>query len=766
MPGPIFRVQDEPAPKAKPREWVRPAGKLWMPPPLREENQEDDLDSERCRYNFDGWSIQDPAYRLRDRTIETAARYVAGQQYLVYHALLGHVDVEQFMSDEEKHWRQRPSFNHLLPWVILTHAKMTENEFAASFAPGPDEKDAAIAEALMALYRTKWRSTGMREVWARVAAWMVIAGTGFLQSRIDPAKGDFEDWVGKATLGLLGPDGEPVMGDNGPITRDIPDGVPFDKEGNPLAKLTGEGLQVTGKPHRERTGELVVDVLSPLEVRGQWGPMPWHQQTRHRSRSYLTPQDIYERWDIEVEPDITDLPSSNSSFLERLLFGSGFYGHAFSPLSPTVTGAASAIHVEGYTCVQAQWDAPTDEVEGMEETEESAGGRLLITTKNKVLYDGVRPYRCKWTSPIRCFEFIRLPGRPWGSTPLEMMLGPQKSLNHGARQILTYRDLCANPQQVYDLDSGLRADQIDNMPGRQYGVRLKPGVEPIKWLQPPALPGDAWKAQGWLQQELTILGSQTGTDMAQRIGKQSSAKLVQELRFEDDRYLGATMRRSSEELGRMLDDWRPMYKLMYTGEKILRYTGEDNAARTLVLLPEIFDSGDADVVPDIESMVPEGHNERRARAYQMWKDGAFGDPKSSQALRAFHDAAQMAGMGLRSIPGGVQRAKARQEHTIMLQAVPVPVHEWDDFESHLDEHELFMETAEFDRLRPEVQVVFVQHREDTLQGMVVKQQKMRMLAAAAAAPPPGVAPPGGAPPGAEPPPEAAAAAPAAMAGAL
>jgi len=56
-----------------------------------------------------------------------------------------------------------------------------------------------------------------------------------------------------------------------------------------------------------------------------------------------------------------------------------------------------------------------------------------------------------------------------------------------------------------------------------------------------------------------------------------------------------------------------------------------------------------------------------------------------------------------------------------------------------------METAEFDRLPPEVQAVFVQHREDTLNGLVLKQQKMRMLAMAAQGQPAAPAPPGGAP---------------------
>lgn len=747
MAWPIFRTKEGPSAGPALRFGAKDSGRRWMPPPLRVGNQPDDTDSRRCLWNVDGWSVQDPAYRLRDRTIEEAARMAAGQMYWQWHPIAGWIDIEEFLTDEERAWKHRPSFNHLLGWFVATHAKMTENEFSATFAPGPDEKDAAIAEALMALYRVKWRSTGMREVWSRVASWLAIAGTGFLQSRVDLSAGEWEDWVGQARLPLIGPDDQPVANeqDGGPVLVDV-DGVPFAKDGTPQAVLRHEGLQITGKAHRERTGDIVVDVLSPLEVRGQWGPLPWWQQRRHRTLVYLTPQDIWERWKVEVEPDITDLPASNSSFLQRLLFGAGFYGHAGMPLTPAVTGAATATQVDGYAAVYSTWEAPTDTVEGMEETPDtpegpgSAGGRLLVTTKSKVLTDGPRPYRCRTTSPIHGFEFVRLPGRPSGTTPIEMMLAPSKSYNHGARQILTNRDLVSNPQQVYDLDSGLRSDQIDNMPGRQYGVRLRAGVDPIRWLTPPAMGSDVWRAQAWLQQELQTLGGQTGLQMAQRVGRNSSARLVEELRFEDDRSLGDTMRRAAEELGRMVDDWRGMYQLLYTGRTILRYTGEDQAARTLVLLPEILGEGNADVVPDIESMVPEGRSERRQRAFLLWTKGAFGPPTSPVALRAFHEATQLPGMGARSQPGGVHRAKARQENAAMLQGQAAVPHPWDDFEAHLDEHELFMETAEFDRLPQHIQAVFVQHWQLTLAGMAQKQQQMRVLAAAAQAPPPVGAP--------------------------
>jgi len=525
--------------------------------------------------------------------------------------------------------------------------------------------------------------------------------------------------------------------------QEIPDGVPFDKDGKPLAQLTTEGLQIIGKAHRERRGDIVVEPFSPLEVRGQWGPLPWHEQRIHMTRTYMTPADIYERWGVECEPDITDLPAGSAGFLERLLFGTGFYGAAARPLQSEISGGAtSATQGDGYTLVQSLWLAPNKIVEGMEETPDlpgepgTPGGRLLVTTKSKVLTDGPRPARFKWTSPIRCYEFIRLPGRVWGSTPLEVLKSPQKAYNQGWKQILENRSLAANPQQVYDLDSGLRADQIDNRPGRQYGVRRrKQGVPPIEWIVPPDMGASVWRSQAMIQQELSFLGSQQGMDAAQRLSPRSSAKMIQELRFEDDRFLGPTMRLCSEESGRMVEDWRSYFKVIYSTKTILRFTGEDNAARTLLLLPEVLQEGDCTVIPDTESMLPEGRGERRSRVYQMWKDGAFGPAQSPAALRMLHDIGRFPGMNLTAIPGGVHRAQARQENMMMLDGKEPLIHEWQDMEVHLDAHETFMATAEWERLADEIKGIFIQHRTDTMLAMVMKQRHMAALAQMAQMPP-------------------------------
>ncbi len=298
-------------------------------PALRVENKEDENDANRLTWGWELFDCQDAGYRLRDRTVEECIRYVCGQQWIQYDSLLGWKDITHWMTQEERRWRQRPVINRILPWYILTHARMTENPFIATFVPGPDRKDAELAELLDIIYKQKWRDTGMIDVWDRCAAWMIVAGQAFLQTRLDLNKGEWQKWQGKAQLPMETGDGTYMMDEatGQPRLFEVPD-VPFDQEGKPLAVLRPEGLSPTGKPHMERKGDLVVDVLSPFEVRGQWGPIPWHMQRQHLTRVYLTPEEVFEAYGVECEPDIRGEAGTNAAFVERLLFGSGFFGAA------------------------------------------------------------------------------------------------------------------------------------------------------------------------------------------------------------------------------------------------------------------------------------------------------------------------------------------------------------------------------------------------------------------------------------------------------
>ncbi|HUU98860.1 MAG TPA: hypothetical protein VM487_24270 [Phycisphaerae bacterium] len=330
------------------------------PPMIRPEARvRDGMDGDRLGWAWKHWDSQTNALRLRDRQVEENVRMICGQQYVVWNTLLQKfVDVSHWFSDEERRWRQRPVFNRILPWFMTTHARMVENPPILTFLPGPDQMDAELAEVMDNVFKAVWRDIGMTDVNDRLMTWVIAAGRGYLQTRIDLEKGPLKAWVGEATLPLLNPDTmQPVLDPEGhPQMFTVPD-VPFDANGNPLGFLSVDGMQATGEPHFEREGEITVDVLGPLEVRGQWGPQPWHLKRWHATKSYLTPEEVYDTFGQKVEPNTDGVSVDGAGELERLMFGTGYFGAASQRVG-SETSAPRATS-DKYVEVLTLWHSPT-----------------------------------------------------------------------------------------------------------------------------------------------------------------------------------------------------------------------------------------------------------------------------------------------------------------------------------------------------------------------------------------------------------------------
>src|SRR5574337_1439944 len=71
-------------------------------------------------------------------------------------------------------------------------------------------------------------------------------------------------------------------------------------------------------------------------------------------------------------------------------------------------------------------------------------------TSRRATPSGVSP------SSMVPIDFVRLPGRVHGSTPLEQMVPLQRAINRGWKQILEHRDLSTNPIFLVDGQSGLQ----------------------------------------------------------------------------------------------------------------------------------------------------------------------------------------------------------------------------------------------------------------------------------------------------------------------
>jgi hypothetical protein len=702
------------------------AGYVGVPPLRASPFAPDELDAKRAGWLKQFWHGQDELLRRRDRQVEESIRMLSGQHWSVYNPYLQKfLDITQWMTDDERRWRQRPVINRVLYWYILTHARLTENPPILTFLPSTGDRfDAELAEVADTLFKTKWREVQMLEVLDRLMAWMIPAGRAHLMTVVDPRKGPLKAARGPAALTLLGPDGNPVGGpDDNPIVRVVPD-IPYGPDPNapdqwvPQAQLTTEGLQ-TGTAYTEREGDIRVDVMSCLEVRGQWGPQPWHEKSWHAVRSFLPPEEIYELFGVEVQPDTMFDGTDDPGYLTRLLFGTGFFGSASAKAGSEF---GSSPMKEGYCEVLSLWQRPCA-FPGMEEDDQKPGGRLLVATKDKVLRDGPRPFRFTSASSIRTFDFVKVMGRPSGTSPQEMLNPINRAVNRHVAQIQEHSNLVSNPIALVDDQSGLQNAEFTNKPGAHYSVRRRAGVPALEFVPPPNLGRDVYNAHKLMTEELEKLGNVEGAEGSPPT-TDPSGKLIKELRYNSDRFLGSAARRTVEELARMADDWLVIFGRLYTEERVIDYAGEDAVPRTVTVYPELFKEGKVNVVADVESMLPESRSERINRVNQMYQMGAFGLPGDPTAIAKWLEMARFPHLARTAWPGGVHVVTAQQENGKLVRGVPaaeIPVFEWYDDQVHLAVLDNFMAAPEFLRLTPEIQAQFVIHRTMHMQAFAAKQ---------------------------------------------
>ena len=686
----------------------------------------DERDDDRIAWATFLYDSQDDVLRRWIRQVEENIRMLAGQQWSVFNPRMGRfIDVTQWMTAEEKKWRQRPVFNRLLTWFILTHARMTENPPIITFTPGPDRIDALLAETMDVIFKTKWREVKMPEVWDRASAWLIPAGMVYLQSTIDLSKGDFirfEGQPGEEDLQGFDPEQQEILrGFQGEGAGNIgftEDGRPqFDQEtGQPLGPESG---------FAERKGDLAVEVLNPVQVRGEWGPAAWQDKRWHEVRSFLTQAEIFETYQIKVEgqqaPKGGSSRGGDTGVAERLTYGDGYFGAA----DPSVFGADFSADVsipESTVEVFTLWHRPAPYAR-MDESPEEPGGRLLICTRKQVLHDSTRPVRYQSASPIRKFDFVRLPGRPAaGTTPQEAMNQPQRVFNKVAALIIEHTNLSANPIKIIDTNSGIEESMITNRPGLNLKVSRRDRIPPFEWVSPPPLSQDAYRTLEFMRQEIDDIGNLAGTE-GDAPTEDASGELVKELRFNSDRFLGPTMRRAAEEFARMAEDWKVILPVIYDEEQILSYAGTDNVARTITVQPEMFEEGAVNAIADVESMLPEGRGERQKNITALYANGLFGPPGSPEATATFFELSQFPHLGRAGKFGGVHRITADQENGKLLQGVPasqIAVFEWYNDLVHLLSHEEFMSSPEFLNLDPVIQQQFQMHRQMHIINIMVK----------------------------------------------
>lgn len=689
--------------------------------PVRQEPCTPDVyDSQRIELVKKRWHGQDAAYLGYARTVEEHIRMLSGRQWDVWSDMMGRfVDVLQWFSEDEKRWRQRPVMDYLGYWFMLTLSKATENPPVISFLPATSDRiDAMLAEVMDPIWKTCFDEMQVESRLIRTAAWQLVAGACYLMTRVEFDDGPQKQLIGPAVLSLDRPDGST-------IERPV-DSVPYDQQGNPLAKLMedpenpGEyGYDVTGEPWQQREGMPRLEVLCPLEVRSQWGQqIAWEDKQWIIHRWFLTPNEVERRWGVQCEPDC--YPSDDEQgpgYLERMLFGTGYFGATRN--DPHGQFADTTIRArEGYICGYTLWEKPDPKHTPRNEEAHEAGGRLLVVTGHKVLWDSTRPFATECAGPIRYVPFLEIPGRPMAATPLEKMVPLQKRLNRIEAQIAEHTNLCTNPVLLVHDAAGIDDDEWVARPGVVIPHGYNGTGHAAEWLAPPGLSADVWRHKQDVKEQLFIIGSMSGSEAGPAPTPNASGELVEQLRYNADRPLAPLTRNLVIAMADVAEDLLVILPTIWTEEKLLAYAGTDNVVRTVTVLPEMW-TGRVNVRPSVESAAAESKQRKQERLIQLYQLGAFGnlmDPVQQQkATKQLLDMLAFPDLNRAMRPGGVDRVMAEHNLGRLVRGDPaqeIPILEVYDIGVHLEVTEGYMKSPEYvESTEPPIQQQFAVYRE-------------------------------------------------------
>lgn len=663
---------------------------------------EDPLDQERLTYYMRKWDAQTNAYLGYARTVEEHIRMLAGRQWDLWSDMYGRfIDVVQFMEPKERRAAMRPVMDYLGYWYALTLSKALENRGVISFQPATaDRIDAMLAEVMEPVWKTLWDQMEMDQRRARMVGWCLIAGEGYYHTRVDFMAGQRRELIRPAVLRLEREGMDPI--------ERVADAVPYDGKGNPLAQLredpeTGDfGYDVTGDPYEDLEGVPKVDVLCPLQVRAQWGShIPWRDRRWIAHETFLTPEQVYEITGTECDPDHYVSDESGPGQLERMLFGTGYFGASLGEL-PSLAGGEDedARSQEGFVRVVTFWEKPLAKL--TPETPESAGGRFIMLAPgaSKVLWDSERPFRTECAGPIRRVGFLDIVGRPHYSTMLEKMVPLQKRLNRIEKHIAQHTNLVTDPILLVHDAAGIDDDEWVATPGTVITHGYNGSGRPAEWLAPPPLSADVYKEKADITEQLFVIGSMAGNQSASPTAD-ASGELVEQLRVNADRPLTPLTQNMVMGEADVAMDVLAVLPTIWDDEKLIAYAGDDNVVRTLTVLPEMFE-GRINVRPNLESAAAESKDSRRQRIAQVFQLGGFGDitdpMQRPAAVKQFLQVMNFPELTRASRPGGVDRVMAEHNLGRLVRgdaAADIPLLEVYDFAVHIAVIEDYMKAPEF-----------------------------------------------------------------------
>lgn len=612
--------------------------------------------------------------------------FYKGKQYTYYNKSLRRLEQLPVEDGEKPRYRVRVVNNQIAPGAHSLLAKLTKTKpvihATATSGSDSDIKAAQLSDKLLEHW---WADFTMDDKLSEALLWAIITGQGYW-------KITWDEHAGKQMRFLMDPDGKPITD-------------------SALQDLFRAQLEQAGVQPQEKVvylGDIKVEVLSPFDVYIDDTAKVMDEAKYAICVHHMTPEEIKERWGVEVKADA--IASDPSAAIQGV-------GASFGTKEVDVKG----VNV-GYFLPQPALP----------------NGRYVMWVDEHILEDSDWPYPFD-KLPLIKFPGMRVPGQVYDMGDVEQAIPIQKDLNKTLSQIIEYKNLTLKPR-VWAPTGSLTGVRLTSEPGAVYEYNVigehRPEIEQLPNM-PPYIFEHLKNLRDDIRQAFGIVDITEGTPPP-NVEAGIAIDLLQEMATDRIAPRVLLLERALTNAGELMIALAQQY---YQEPRLLKVYGAGGSTKAKRFTQADIQGG-VSVAVETGSALPRTRAGRQARILDYVDRGVI---RPDQAYK-YLDIADLQGL---SAIFASDEDQAYREHDKLLAGQPINVvamqnamqqvqsgqavgpegepitdpeeaQSWVQQESlrpqpfenlqvHTDTHALFMKSTEFEGLPLEVQQQFVTH---------------------------------------------------------
>lgn len=289
-------------------------------------------------------------------------------------------------------------------------------------------------------------------------------------------------------------------------------------------------------------------------------------------------------------------------------------------------------------------------------------------------------------------------GKFYGSSIVEDLIPLQREYNRTRSQIIEAKNRMAKPQLIAPKGS-VDPNKITTEPGQV--ILYTPGFNPPQPLQMQALPAYVSEELARAQQDMDDIAGQHEISRGKNPSQVTAATALSFLQEQDDTKLSSTIEsieQAVEKVGRLVLGY---VKQFWDTPRLVKVVGSDSQFEAKKYKGEDL-GGNLDVRVEAGSALPQSKAAKQAFLMDLMKLGLIPPEKGLEML------------GL----GGIEKVyeevlidtrQAQRENQRMSEGEQIPCNTWDNHELHVQVHDKFRKSQQFEALDDNVKAIFEAH---------------------------------------------------------